>query len=761
MSINEIIGKMTIDEKIRFLNGKNNAETLDFPEYGVESMFLADGPCGLRKQDGETGDFLGIGNSVPATATVSGGLLAATWSEECARQNGQILGEECALEGVDLLLAPAINLVRSPLCGRNYEYMSEDPFLTGKIAAGYVNGVQGAGVGACLKHFAANNQETEREFINEVIDERTLRETYLPCFEIPTKEAAPMSVMTALSMINSTFGAENKWLIEDILRQEWGYEGFTVSDWLGVVHPDLAVKAGLDLNMPHSDWDSDKLKAAYEAGKVSEEEIDQCVYRLMKAVFAAAERRKARKPLDKEQTLRAHHEMTAKIAEEGIVLLRNEENILPLSTGDKVAVIGYHAYEPKITLAGSARVIKTDMERPLDWMKKYGEANITYAQGYHEDDHVDESLVQEAVRLASSAEKVVYFMGQAPSAEHEGHDRKHLDMPASQEALLTELLKVNANLIVVLFNASAVTMPWRDRVKGIFECFIAGQASGKAIANLLYGKVNPSGKLPVSMTKCLEDTSAYLFFPGTKREVAYHEGVFVGYKYYDLKHTDLLYPFGHGLSYTNFEYYDMKLSCGTLAKGENEVEISLKVKNTGTYIGKEVVQLYVGMFDTYIKRPKKELKGFAKVELYPGEEKLVTLRLSRQDFAYYDVNHHEWYAPTGDYQIMLGSSSADIRLTASLHLEAEKEYMREVSGWSTVEELRKSPKGEEAFQYLKRISLEAVKGESRFFSKDILDDDEKAKAINLRMFNVLTGGKVDTYQLMELLEPVNRERRHM
>lgn len=755
-TVNELLEKMTLDEKIALLSGKNNWETLDLPQYDIPALFLADGPCGLRKQEGK-GDHLGIEDSVPATATVSGGLLAATWNPQCAKENGRILGEEAAAENVDVLLAPAMNIVRSPLCGRNFEYFSEDPYLTGQIGAAYVEGVQEAGVGACPKHFAGNNQETEREYIDAVIDERTLREIYLPAFEEVVKRSRPQAVMAALNQVNGKYGAEQKHLLTDILREEWGFEGFTVSDWYGIVHQDQAVEAGLDLEMPYScGVGASRIRKAYEEDRLTQEAIDSCCRRLLEAVVSCQKRKKSVRKKEKTEMYTEHHAQSRKIAEEGIVLLKNDDGILPLSEDEKVAFIGLYAKKPQITLDGSVRVIATRPEIPFEFIKEYGKDKVCWCQGYTESPKEDDSdLIQEAVLAAKSYEKVVFFMGEIPGTEKEGHDRKSLDLPKKQEQLLNQILAVNKNVIVVLTTPSAVVMPWNDRVKGIFECFLAGQGFGSAIANLLYGKKTPSGKLPVSFTRNLSDTSAYLYFPGDKKKVVYGEGVFIGYRYYDLKHTNLLYPFGHGLSYTTFRYKNCGIEPKIMEKDMDECTISMELENTGNFPGAEVVQLYVGMFDTDVKRPEKELKRFQKVYLEVGETKKISFTLSRCDFAYYDVDHQQWYTPEGEYQILIGASSKDIRLTEKVQVVSREKHRKRLSGWSTMGELKETSLGSHYYNEIMQLLMRYMPEDSLLFDKQNLKVEEKVDKMPLRFVNLLTNGILNNDKLLAWIDEVN------
>ena len=779
MDYKKIISQLSLEEKISFLSGKDWWQTVDFPQWNIPSIFLADGPCGLRKQEGQ-GDHLGINDSIPATATVSGACLAATWNPDCFFLNGQILGEEAAEAEVDVLLAPAMNIVRSPLCGRNFEYFSEDPYLTGQVAIGYVNGVQESGTGACLKHYAANNQETEREYIDAIIDERTLREIYLPAFEMAVKEAKPQAVMSALNQINGTYGAEHKHLLTEILREEWGFTGFTVSDWFGIVHPAEAVASGMDLNMPCSNVGREKIKQAIDEGTLTEEEVDICCLHLLESIESCLARRKKRGQQTRSELHRKHHEQIRHIAEEGIVLLKNDNHILPLMPSDKVAVIGVYAKEARITLEGSARVIKTAQDNPLEFIQSIGGANVSYAQGYldreirgnglpylqagisEEDDAVMEhkavALADEAVALAKKCDKVLFFMGQPAGTEMEGHDRKTILLPAEQEALLFRILAVNPNVIVILSNASAVAMPWESDVQAIFECFLAGQGFGCALANLLYGKSNPSGKLPVSFTKYLEDTSAYMDFPGNKKQVTYSEGVFVGYRYYDLKRTDLLYPFGHGLSYTTFAYSNLKMEREIFDRDEKDISLTMMITNTGSRAGAEVVQLYVGAFDTVVKRPKKELKGFQKVFLEPGESRELSFTLTKRDFSFYYEQYQEWYAPKGEYQILIGASAADLRLSAPLLVVPQKEHLKPLSGWAKVGELRRTSEGEAIYQELLQKLNVLLTEDSLFMSRSDLKNDEKMNQHSLRHINLFTDGMIDNDELLQLVDEANKSR---
>lgn len=760
MRFAKVLDKMTQEEKIRLLNGKNNWETQDNLENKIPSLFLADGPCGLRKQTGK-GDHLGIEDSVPATAMVSGGCLAATWNPVCAYENGKILGEEARAEHVDVMLAPAMNLVRSPLCGRNFEYFSEDPYLTGQIAASYTEGIQNCGVGACPKHFAVNNQETEREYVNAVIDERTLREVYLPGFEETIKRAKPVAVMSALNRINGDYGAEQKHLLTDILREEWKFDGAVISDWYGVVHRAQAVKAGLDLEMPgNGGIGTRELKDALENGTLNENEVDGACGNVLHMLSRVKELKEENRCDFDKKAWQRHHETARRIAEEGIVLLKNEDAVLPLAEKERIAVIGDCAVNPRFTLEGSVRVVAVKVDNPLESMQKLAGDHIQFAAGYREGACEKESaeLRKAAVSLAQTCDKVVYFMCQASGVEQEGQDREDLSLPADQVLLLQMLLKVNSNVIVVLSNASAVEMEWKDQVKGIFECFLAGQGFGEAIANLLYGCINPSGKLPVSFTKCLEDTSAYLHFPGDGNEVAYAEGVFCGYRYYDKKKTKLLFPFGFGLSYTSFAYSGCQMETDVFDAETEQFEVAVSIENTGQLAGAEVVQLYVGMFDTDVKRPAKELKRFQKVFLQPGEKRIIRFKLTKRDFSYYDAMWQEWYVPEGSYKILIGASSRDIYISEEVWVVPRKKHLSRLTGWSRIGEFRQTPTGEKYYGQMKRILKECMTEDSVFLKIDDLDCEEKLNQMPMRFLNLLTNGVLNNDQLLAWIAEVNWER---
>ncbi|MFP3155864.1 glycoside hydrolase family 3 C-terminal domain-containing protein [Lachnospiraceae bacterium ZAX-1] len=758
--IEELLDEMTLDEKIGLLSGKDFWQSQDYEKYGISSLAMADGPCGLRKQEEEE-DHLGIHKSVEATAFVSGPLIAASWDRNLAELLGATLGEEASSMGISLLLGPAVNIQRSPLCGRNFEYYSEDPYLTGDIAYACVNGIQKQGVGACIKHFAANNQETEREYINEIIDERTLREIYLTAFEKAIKEAKPWAVMTALNKVNGDFGAEHKGLLVDLLRDEWGYEGITISDWFGIDNRAKALAAGLDLEMPTScGIGAKRINAGLQSGILSEHDIQKACRRILRCIVKDDKVRRPQGGFDQEK----HHRIARKAAEEGSVLLKNERNILPLERGDKITVIGEYAMKARFQMEGSAKVIPTMVDQPLDCIRDISAEPVCYAKGYSTGvADEQELLIQEAVKAAQISEKAIVFLAIPEGVESEGHDRKNIALPSNQVRLLEQVLQVQKNVIVILFNGAPIEMPWIDRVPAVMECFLGGQAIGSAIAKLLYGKSNPSGKLPVSFPVKLEDTPCYFDFPGDKETVNYSEGVFVGYRYYEKRAVETLFAFGHGLSYTTFDYSKMKVQNkeGDLIAqylDNQEIAIEVLIKNSGMRAGAEVVQLYVGMFDSSVKKPVKELKGFEKIWLEPGEEGKVVFILNKRSFAYYRTEINDWYTDPGEYKIMIGSSSTDIRLADSLNVSPEKIIPKRLTGWSTIGDLRSFPKGRELFEQWKEVVLEhsVMEEITQCFKRD--ENDEELNKIALRFLTLATNSIIDYDAMKSGLEQCNRER---
>lgn len=666
--IEQWLSQLTLEEKAGLCSGLNFWQTKAVERLGIPSLMMTDGPHGLRKQQGSS-DHLGLYDSVPATCFPTAAGLAATWNRDLLGQVGEALGRECRKEGVSVLLGPGNNIKRSPLCGRNFEYFSEDPYLAGEMAAAIIQGVQSQGVGTSLKHYAVNNQEHRRMSVDAVVDERTLREIYLTGFEIAVKKAQPWSVMCSYNKINGTYGSEHEQLLTNILREEWGFAGFVVSDWGAVNERVDGLAAGLDLEMPSSRGANDrKIVEAVKSGRLSEEVLDRAVRRMLEFVLKALENRGKEVVCDLDE----HHRLARRAARETMVLLKNEGGPLPLSKSGTIAVLGQFAVEPRFQGGGSSHVNPHKVDIPLDEIRSlaHGSADVLYAQGYRlETDDVDESLLLEAAETARKADVAVLFVGLPERYESEGFDRTRMAIPESHRLLIERVADAQPNTVVVLMNGSPVEMPWIGRAKAVLEAYLGGQAVGGAVADLLFGVESPSGKLAETFPVKLSDNPSYLFFPGEGDRVEYREGLFVGYRYYDTKGVEPLFPFGHGLSYTRFEYDNLAVDKPRLRDDET-VEVRLTVRNIGEFAGKETVQLYVRDVAASVVRPDKELKAFAKVELAPGEAKTVTFTLDKRAFAYWHAGLHDWYAESGEFELLVGSSSRDIRLRTTVEVES-------------------------------------------------------------------------------------------
>ncbi|MGG0724887.1 glycoside hydrolase family 3 C-terminal domain-containing protein [Bacillus mycoides] len=666
--IKKIISQMTLEEKASLCSGLDFWNTKGIERLEIPSIMVTDGPHGLRKQ-AEGADHLGIYNSIPATCFPSAVGLASTWNKELIKQVGIALGEECQAENVGVLLGPGANIKRSPLCGRNFEYFSEDPYLSSQMAANHVKGVQSQGVGTSLKHFAANNQEHRRMSVDAIVDERTLREIYLASFEDVIKEAQPWTVMSAYNKVNGEYASENNYLLNDILKDEWGFEGFVVSDWGAVNERVASLANGLELEMPSSFGIGEKkIVDAVNCGELSVEKLDQAAERLLYIIFKAYDNQLENAVYSKD----AHHQLAREVASESMVMLKNEDSILPLKKEGTVAVIGGFAKQPRFQGGGSSHINPTKLESILEEIETVsgGKTNILFAQGYDiASDDVNESMVNEAKKIAERADTAVLFVGLPDRYESEGFDRKHLQMPENHVQLIEAIAEVQSNIVVVLSNGAPIEMPWIGKVKGILEGYLGGQALGGAIADLLFGDANPSGKLAETFPEVLSDNPSYLNFPGEGDKVEYKESVFVGYRYYDAKNIEPLFPFGFGLSYTNFEYSNLSINKKEITDTET-VSVSVNVKNTGSRAGKEIVQLYIKDVESSMTRPEKELKGFKKIELQPGEEKTVSFTLNKRSFAYYNVELKDWHVETGEFEILVGKSSRESVLQDNMHVQS-------------------------------------------------------------------------------------------
>ena len=661
-NIKSLISQMTLEEKASLCSGLNFWYLKGVKRLGVPSIMVTDGPHGLRKQ-ATAADKVGLTESVPATCFPTASCIAATWNRDLVRQVGVALGEECRQEKVGAILGPGVNIKRSPQCGRNFEYFSEDPYLTGEVASSYIDGVQSQGVGTALKHFAVNNQEYFRMTGDSIVDERALREIYLAGFETAVKASQPWMVMCAYNRINGTFASDKKTLMTDILKDEWGHTGLVVTDWGAMNERVDAIKAGVELEMPGTaNGNDERIVAAVTSGVLDVSVLDRTVERVLTMIL------KARQTLSQDFSYdpQAHHALARQVAAEGAVLLKNEGGLLPLKAGAKIALIGRFAKEPRYQGAGSSLMQPTRLDNLFDELAKLiGDIKPIYAPGYTEKgDTADESLINAALAVAGKADVVIICAGLTAMYEVEGIDRKHLNLPAGQDALIQRLADAHQKVIVVLSNGSPVEMPWVSAVPAIIEGYLGGQAGAGALADILTGKVNPSGKLAETFPLTLQDTPAQPF-PGSPDYVEYRESIYVGYRYFDIAKLDVLFPFGHGLSYTTFAYRDMSLT----VDGEN-VSATLKIMNTGPVAGKETVQFYVRDPQSSAFRPDKELKAFAKVDLQPGEETEVAVNFNRRAFAFYDIGSKDWVVEAGDFEILAGASSRDIRLSARLSFPA-------------------------------------------------------------------------------------------
>jgi len=699
LDIEGILKGLSLEEKASLCSGAGFWHTVAIERAGLPAVSLSDGPHGLRKQD-DAGDHLGINDSIKAVCFPTASAMACSFDRELIRKTGEALGEECQSENVNVLLGPGINMKRSPLCGRNFEYYSEDPYLAGELGAAFVNGVQSQGAGTSLKHFAANNQEWRRMGISAEMDERTLREIYLAAFEKTVKAAQPWTVMCSYNRINGTYSCENDWLLNKVLRDEWGFEGLVMTDWGAMNNRVEALKAGLDLEMPSSHGETDKLiVAAVRDGSLPEEILDKAVKRVLVLADKSVSGRK-NIIYDKEE----HHKLAREVAVNSAVLLKNN-GVLPLSGNEKIAFIGKFAEVPRIQGGGSSHINCFKTESLLDTLKAANgtqsplNCEYTYAQGYNIDNDIPDScLIDEAVQKAKEADVAVIFAGLPDAYESEGMDRTHINMPECQNQLIEEIYKVQKNIVVVLHNGSPVAMPWLGKVNAVLEMYLAGQASGAAAADLLFGIKNPSGKLAETFPLRLEDNPSYLDFPGSRFQdkVRYSEGIFIGYRYYDKRKMDVLFPFGHGLSYTTFRYSNLHASVNGKAASDinnlkandtDTIQVYVDITNTGNMAGAEIVQLYIKNFISLENRPDKELRNFTKVFLEPGETKTVCMELGFRSFAYFNETVHGWFAESGTYQILIGASSRNIKCLADIDITSSKTIPFHVSETTTCEDV--------------------------------------------------------------------------
>lgn len=712
-NLKELIREMTLEEKAGLCSGADFWNTMGIERLGIPSAMMTDGPHGLRKQEGAA-DHLGLNKSVNAVCFPAACATASSFDVELMERMGQILGDECQAENVSMLLGPAVNIKRSPLCGRNFEYMSEDPYLTGKMASAYIRGVQSKGIGTSMKHFAVNNQETDRMQISSEVSERAFREIYLPAFEEAVKKAQPKTVMCSYNKINGVFSSENKKLLTDILRDEWGFEGYVVSDWGAVNDRVKGLKAGLDLEMPGSEgYNTRKIIRAVENGELEEEILDRTVERILKVVFSYADNRKAETVFDREKD----HKAAADIETECAVLLENK-GALPLRKEQKIVYIGEFAKKPRYQGGGSSHINTDSVVSALETAVRKGRA-VEYVKGFSsERDEMTEEELKQACEAAAGADAVVIFAGLPDSFESEGYDRKHLGMPNCQNALIEAVAEAQPNTIVVLHNGAPVEMPWLGKVKAVLEAYLGGQAVGGAVVNVLYGNANPSGRLAETFPLRIQDTPCYLNYGGEHDKSVYSEGVFVGYRYYTSKEMEVLFPFGYGLSYTTFSYGNLTLDKKEFKESE-KLLVSVDVTNTGACTGKEVVQLYVAPKGGTIIRPVRELKAFEKTELAPGETKTVTFELDSRAYAYWNTEIHDWHVETGAYEIQICRNAQEVLLSEEVQVESETVLPKVYTLNSTMGEIMADPKGKAILEQA-MSEMEGMDGES---TEEQMQDD--------------------------------------
>jgi beta-glucosidase len=756
MNIDKLISELTLEEKAGLCSGSDFWHTKAVERFGIPKAMMCDGPHGLRKQKGE-GDHLGINESIEAVCFPSASALAASFDRDLLYQLGEILGDECQAEEVAMLLGPGINIKRSPLCGRNFEYFSEDPYLTGQLAASYVKGLQGKGIAACVKHFAANNQETRRMSGSSQLDERTLHEIYLPAFETVVKEGKTQSIMCSYNQINGTFSAENKLLLTDILKDKWGYDGFVVTDWGAVKDRVKGLLAGLDLEMPGGAGVQDhKIVEAVKNGTLDEAILNNAVRNILTFVSNYQNNRRQEFHYD----ILMDHMRTPHFAKECAVLLKNEHKLLPISTNAKVAFIGKFAEEPRYQGAGSSFI---NVPHAISALEAASTRNITYVKGFEPSEDVhNQILVDEAVEAAKTVDIAVIFAGLTNAYESEGADRSTMKLPDNQNKLIEAVAAVQPNLVVVLHGGSPVEMPWINQVPALLNMYLGGDGVGAAAVALLYGDANPCGKLAESFPIKLSDNPSYLNFPGENGVVEYREGIYVGYRYYDKKEMEVLFPFGHGLSYTSFVYSTITLD-KTAMLDTDTLSVSCNVKNIGDIAGKEIIQLYVRDLQSTVGRPIRELKDFVKLALAPGEEKTVTFVLNKRSFAYYEPKLHDWFVESGSYAIEIGASSRDIRLSAELVVEGTTEIPMVFTKESTIGNLMKIAKG--------RAMINTIMEQSKNKKSDQKDtnsvgdgvshlgegSEKAAYAMMLEMplCGLVSFGRITQDQLDQMLEELN------
>ncbi len=754
--IRSLIKKLTLEEKVSLCSGSDFWHTKEIERLGIPSVMVCDGPAGLRKQDYEAGQN-SVNTSIKAVCFPAGVNLAATFDEEAVRAVGEAIGDQCRASSIATILGPGNNIKRSPLCGRNFEYYSEDPYLSGKTAAAYINGVQSRGVGTSLKHFCANNQEFRRNSYDSRIDERTLREIYLKSFEIAVKESQPWTVMCAYNLVNGVQMSENKRILTDILRNEWGFEGLVMSDWGAVRNRVAGIAAGLDLEMPYSFGAYDELVInAVQSGELDEKDLDACVERVLNFVFRAVGNTDDIPEWDKEKD----HLLARDLAGESIVLLKNEENVLPLKNDEYVLFIGGFVNSPRFQGGGSSHVNCERVDSVLYAMQ--WNSRFAYEEGFSaKNDSYDEVKYNRAVDAAKKVDKVVVMAGLPDMYECEGYDRKHLDLPKVQNDLIEALCEVNSHVIVVLENGAPVTMPWIDRVEAVMETYLCGEGVGVATARALYGKTNPSGRLPETFPLRLEDNPSFLNFSTDCSTIDYCEGIFTGYRYYTKKKIPVLFPFGYGLSYSTFSYGKMTIDT-EMMKDDETVEVTVDVINESSVPGKEVVQLYVeaDIPNTKVRRVVRELKGFTKVYLEPRERKTVSFILDKSAFAYYDTQISDWYVEPGDYRIEICSDAEHVISYKTVRVVPKKPKKVVYNENSIYKDIMEDPAARKAAESYFNVYTESfsVTDDQEGAAAEAFGTDNEVFLMDTTLRNVvnMSFGRVTYQDMKELIDKLNK-----
>ena len=705
--IKELMKELTLEEKVSLLSGKDFWSTKPIYRLKIDSLYLTDGPHGVRKQSTES-DELSLQNSTAATCFPTACCSACSFDPNIMYEMGEAISKEAKANKVSAVLGPGINIKRSPLCGRNFEYFSEDPYLAGKMASGWISGLEDNGIAASLKHFAANNQETLRLVIDSIVDERALREIYLQAFEIAIKESNPSTVMCSYNRVNGDFASESKYLLNDILREEWGFEGIVISDWGAVNDRVEAVKAGLDLQMPSTNgYDDKKVYDAVRNNIIDESVLDKVIIRLLDFSLNRMHNIYQNFSNDKEE----NHKIARKIAENSIVLLKNEYKILPAKKESKIAVIGEFAQKPRYQGNGSSLINAYKIDTAEEYFREHN-IEFNYAKGYDSNSsNIDNTLIEEAVNISKDKDIVIIFAGLINSYESEGFDRKHLNLPENHNHLIEEISKVNKNIVVVLSIGAPVLMPWIDKVKGIVNLYLAGEAAVSAAFNIIFGIVNPSGKLAETFPLKLEDNPSYKYFPGGNKSVEYRESIFVGYRYYDKAEKDVLFPFGFGLSYTSFEFSNLIVSDANTIAGLDNIHVVFDIKNTGDMFGCEVAQIYISAPENNIFKAKKELKGFIKVFLEPNETKTVIIKLNKRSFSFYNTETKQYEIENGLYTIYVGNSSRNLILSKSMEINSNDYNNEKLHSYFNIKDINISDEDFEKLlgRKLKPINIKACK----------------------------------------------------